>query len=88
MKPEQNEAAKGSESSTNALLCGGWQPIETAPTDGSVILVCGAYDHGGRENMVAAAARFRDGIWWRDNNGYGYTVSCSPTQWLDVELNT
>jgi hypothetical protein len=65
-----------------------WQPIETAPKDGTVVIVRGFYDADGEVSMKAAAAQY-DKRWMRDNNGYGYTVSCYPTHWMPLpELPT
>jgi hypothetical protein len=30
-----------------------------------------------------AATIVQDGGWFRSNNGYGFTVSCTPVKWLD-----
>jgi hypothetical protein len=62
-----------------------WQSIDKAPKDGTVVIVRGAYDYQGEPRMLAAAAQFRDGAWWRDNNGYGFTVSCYPTEFIEIE---
>jgi len=65
-----------------------WQPIETAPTEDTIVIVKGFYDRPapyGREIMLAAAARSQAGVmWWRDNNGYGFVVQCYPTHWLKM----
>lgn len=62
-----------------------WQPIETAPTEDTIVIVKGFYDRPepyGKEIMLAAAARSHAGVmWWRDNNGYGFVVQCYPTDW-------
>lgn len=54
-----------------------WLPIESAPKDGATIIV-----KLSEWNPAVTTARFRDGNWWRDNNGYGYTVQCIPTVWM------
>ncbi len=63
-----------------------WQPIGTAPTEDATVIVKGFYDRPhGKEIMLAAAARSRAGVmWWRDNNGYGFTVQCFPTHWMPL----
>lgn len=62
-----------------------WQPIKTAPKDGTVVIVRGFYDCYGTP-MQATAAQFREnyGYWMRDNFGTGYTVSCNPTHWMPL----
>ena len=65
----------------------GWKPIETAPRNGEIVVVKGWYDSAEKEKMLAAAARVSSydssgkDIWFRDNNGYGFTVQCNPTHW-------
>jgi len=62
-----------------------WQSIETAPRDGTIVIVRGRWGRLEPE-MRAASARFEThyGIaaWWRDNGGYGFTVECDPTHWM------
>ncbi len=59
-----------------------WQPIKTAPRDGTAVIVRGWYVNPDVNLVIlAAAAVFLNGIWWRDNDGYGFTVSCVPTHW-------
>ena len=53
-----------------------WQPIETAPTDGTKILV------QLRRGRVYAA-KYRGNLWWA--NIYGeFTVSVHPLGWIPI----
>jgi hypothetical protein len=68
------------------LRGGQWQPIETAPTSGIDVLVCGGtYGcevnshefHNVAFRQAAVAAWESDDHCWRDTGGYYYT----PTHW-------
>jgi len=61
-----------------------WQPIETAAESAAPVIVKGFYDFQRNERMWAAAAVLRNGSWWRENNSYGFTVSCYPTHWVPM----
>lgn len=47
-----------------------WTSIETAPTNGEIVVVKGSYDANGREVMHAVAAKFERGAWWRDKKAF------------------
>lgn len=62
-----------------------WQPIETAPKDGSQILV----RSGGIVAVVSwedYAVELYDGVGWRDDGdmGWGGTVGLEPKQWMPI----
>lgn len=61
-----------------------WQPIESAPSDGSEFIARGFHDSGGREEMKACTVIKHYGSFLRDNNGYGFTVTCYPTHWTPM----
>lgn len=71
------------EQGQNAPASQRWQPIQTAPMDGTVIIAKGFYGLG-KLRMDASAVRFADGLWWRDNVGYGFTVACCPIGWIPM----
>ena len=58
-----------------------WQPIETAPKDGSRVLLW--WDGAVREGWCAGAGKSRDGgDWWRSHS---LTVCAGrPTQWMPL----
>lgn len=60
-----------------------WKPIATAPKDGRVVLVHAPFGES-QNGIVAAPARYVERHWWRDNDGYGYTVGCRPTHWAEM----
>lgn len=63
-----------------------WQNIKDAPQDGTVLIGKGSYDFDKLEPMICAAIKFKTShkMWFRDNNGYGFTVSCHPTDFMDL----
>jgi hypothetical protein len=62
-----------------------WQPIETAPRDGTRILV---YDPSESEGGPVLAAYWSDSVWWQDAwmvwdcRSDGWQVS--PTHWMPL----
>ena len=63
-----------------------WQPITTAPRDGTIVIVRGKWRYADTsETMMAVAARYDYADnWWRDNDGGGFTVQCHPTHWMPL----
>jgi hypothetical protein len=61
-----------------------WQAIETAPRDGSILIGRGSYDNADLDNMLAVAMRYQGGLWWRENAGDGFTITCRPTHWMQM----
>jgi len=56
----------------------GWQPIETAPKDGSWIVALGCYPHSGAPETV----RWLEDE-WGDGGGDGYSLR-DPTHWMPL----
>jgi hypothetical protein len=63
-----------------------WQPIETAPIDGTIVILCGLWNASGTLPMLAVAGSYNQhlNLWMRDNQGCGFTVSCHPTHWMPL----
>lgn len=70
-----------------------WLPIDTAPKDGTSILICRAYDADGRIMTGDSFGLFvHRAAWW--GNGVGWTVYNSmtldptaffePTHWMPI----
>lgn len=67
----------------------GWQPIETAPRDGTHIDVWYAPKSPTGEPLIpcrVAYAYFEDGRWWYQNtsNGLGLRLWQEPTHWMPL----
>lgn len=60
-----------------------WQPIETAPI-GVDIIGRGFYDFDGKVKMKPRTVVYNGRSAWRDNDGYGMTVMCYPTEWMPL----
>lgn len=66
---------------------GAWQPIETAPRDGTEVLVCRVYEGGKAE--YAVAHNYDDGNGWRDMGDMGWAGMThddenQPTHWMPL----
>jgi hypothetical protein len=62
-----------------------WQPIETAPRDGTRILVWpawGATTQGSRAEIVLWTERPRGGFRWEMWSGH--KIPCDPTHWMPL----
>lgn len=89
-----------SEERTSAPATAGWQPIETAPKDGTQVLLCQATDAGG--NPIEPLGIFcQVAAWWQEeedpNEPGEWIVYCSipaepklffdPTHWMPLPPN-
>ena len=66
-----------------------WRLIETAPTDGTVIILRGKWAFRDvKARMLAVDGRYNPNwkMWFRNNNGAGYTVQCQPTHWMPLPI--
>ncbi len=61
-----------------AQIVSGWQPIETAPKDGTIIL---GYWLGGKHDCAIHATKFWVGRWWEPNEDYPQS---EPTHWMPL----
>lgn len=59
-----------------------WQPIETAPKDGTEILVC-APSHGKGPGQFVVIVTFLDGEWTTDRNSFDHSI-WPPTHWMPL----
>lgn len=70
----------------------GWQPIETAPRDGTPVLICWAAPGYSASMAVAewdqdyAEMDFTDGVGWRDGSDYGCggMIGAMPSHWMPL----
>lgn len=80
------------------MLQGYWQPIETAPRDGTQILLCRAWDAEGRAITGDSwGLHVQVAAWWGDKEDGEWIVYCSfpdeprlffePTHWMPVPRN-
>jgi hypothetical protein len=66
-----------------------WQPIETAPRDGTSILVAGGtitwHGPGTTVTLEEVSHVNWDGAgWWVGNDEDGEHISCEPTHWMPL----
>lgn len=74
-----------------------WQPIETAPKDGTSVLLCWAIDADGntidwRENLKTAQVFVQVASWWSEVSGwvvytdqvYEPQLHFTPTHWMPL----
>jgi hypothetical protein len=53
-----------------------WQTVDTAPSDGREVLVCGG------SHMAGTQVRAADGEWWRRATSEG--MKSVPTHWMEM----
>jgi hypothetical protein len=64
-----------------------WQPIETAPKDGTRVLIYGYWDgelSDLDEEPEVWKARFSLGTWWVDSDQYYVARVVNPTHWMPL----
>lgn len=64
-----------------------WQPIETAPRDGTSVLLYGPYqweDYDSRTVEAGAVVGYFDGYRWRLDNANPYADYCNATHWMPL----
>lgn len=84
--PENSESGQPLAVQFSAGL-GAWRPIETAPRDGTEVLVCRVYEHGHAE--YAVAHNYGDGNGWRDMGDLGWAGMIhdednQPSHWMPL----
>lgn len=70
-------------------IAGGWQPIETAPRDGTEVLICWAdipQMAVAQWDQDYAEMDFAEGVGWRDGSDYGCggMIGAMPTHWMPL----
>lgn len=73
--------------SDDATVLGAWQPIETAPLNGTDVLVCRNYESEGA--VYSVARNYNDGNGWCDLSDIGWAgMYCDddnqPTHWMPL----
>ncbi len=58
-----------------------WQPIETAPKDGTDILLAA---HWRGERWLQGIGRWRDERYQENTPGWGWTWYASPSHWMPL----
>ena len=71
----EKQARANASASLSEAKAGGWQPIETAPKDGTSIL---GYWLGGQHDCAIHATKFIRGRWWATNEDFPQR---EPTHW-------
>lgn len=66
-----------------------WQPIETAPKDGTDVLVCGGTYNAGLQigtPLLGVIIAFWDGSYWHgpEENAHDEWRECYPAYWMPL----
>lgn len=86
-KHDANDNAEAIDQAVEILKTMNWQPIETAPKDGSEILAAVRYPNKGRYESIficwiTTLKDYPDGVWGSD---YEWPIICgTPTYWMPV----
>jgi hypothetical protein len=59
-----------------------WQPMETAPKDGTDVLLAAQWDKTGR--WLQGIGRWNNGRYQENAVGWGWTWYAQPTHWMPL----
>jgi hypothetical protein len=87
MKVRHNSRAEAAEAEVARLTqeqetLKSWQPMETAPKDGTNVLVC--WHDGATASMFAVGHNLGDGRRWQNTHDWLHNERSWPTHWMPV----